>query len=411
MSFGMKIDLYNYDSKLKGNINRLMSEKSISDDNKQAVQKFIAELSVQSISKGRIAKIVSCMNKILQLAGTGFDLLSANKDQLKDVVRKVEEGKIRDGRNCSEAYKSDMRCIIKQFYKVVQPDESGDCPSKARWIKTLRDRTQSKVPEPLTKEDIDKLLNNAQNDRTRCMIQILWESGIRVGELLGMRIKDVEFVENGVKISVDGKTGFRKILLIESERYIKTWLSNHPYRNERNAPLWVKVKQRSSKGAEANRIGYGSFRVLLQKIAIRAGVRTYMKNGYTQSEIHPHIFRHSAASRLATKMTEATMKKYFGWTMSSDMPATYIHLNGDAIDNEIMRVNGIIPKEEKEEITECPRCYRQNKNADFCSRCAMPLSFDAARKQEELRENTHKFAETLMECGMTEKEFLNQIKT
>ena len=60
------------------------------------------------------------------------------------------------------------------------------------------------------------------------------DTGARPHELLNLRIKDVEFVEEGgsryAKIVVDGKTGERSLALIDSIPYVTQWISNHPPR-------------------------------------------------------------------------------------------------------------------------------------------------------------------------------------
>ena len=87
---------------------------------------------------------------------------------------------------------------------------------------------------------------------------------------------------------------------------------------------------------------YRSFYVTIRKMALKAGIR---------KRVFPHLFRHSRATFLASRMTEAQMKEYFGWTQSSDMAATYVHLSGRDVDDTLLKINHI-DRVEKQESTE-----------------------------------------------------------
>ena len=71
----------------------------------------------------------------------------------------------------------------------------------------------------------------------------------RPNEILNLKIKDIIFKTSNkflyAEVLVNGKTGSRHILLIQSIPYIKGWLSNHPSRNNPNAPLFVSLGKRS----------------------------------------------------------------------------------------------------------------------------------------------------------------------
>ena len=55
-------------------------------------------------------------------------------------------------------------------------------------------KERKKLPrEMLTIEEVKKLAKHTNNLRDRCFILILYESGARIGELLNLKIKDIEF--------------------------------------------------------------------------------------------------------------------------------------------------------------------------------------------------------------------------
>jgi site-specific recombinase XerD len=58
-------------------------------------------------------------------------------------------------------------------------------------------------------------------------------------------------------------------------------------------------------------------------------------------QVYPHLFRHSRATHLADKLTEAQMKILFGWAGNSDVPSVYVHLSGRDVEEALLRIYGI----------------------------------------------------------------------
>jgi len=113
---------------------------------------------------------------------------------------------------------------------------------------------------------------------------------------------------------VDGKNGMRRVRIIMSAPALSEWLRNHPVRHDPASPLWILTGNTN----HGNPLTYAATVKLLRQTAKRARVR---------KAVNPHMFRHSRASHLATKLTEAQMKQYLGWTPGSDMAAVYVHLS------------------------------------------------------------------------------------
>ncbi|MGC1119806.1 MAG: zinc ribbon domain-containing protein [Candidatus Methanofastidiosia archaeon] len=72
------------------------------------------------------------------------------------------------------------------------------------------------------------------------------------------------------------------------------------------------------------------------------------------------------------------MNVYFGWVQGSDMPATYVHLSGRDVDDKILQIHGLKPRDKggKEELKpqECPRCkYINSPLSRYCGRCGTVL--------------------------------------
>lgn len=96
----------------------------------------------------------------------------------------------------------------------------------------------------LTESDRIRLLYACgENARDRALIDYFYDSGTRPGEILNLQIKYVKFDQHGVILQVDGKTGTRKVRLVETIANLSAWLNVHPFRDNPNAPLWINLKK------------------------------------------------------------------------------------------------------------------------------------------------------------------------
>ena len=57
-------------------------------------------------------------------------------------------------------------------------------------------KVPKKLPVVLSKEEISKLINSIENKRHRLMIKLMYSAGLRVSELVNLKIKDLEFDSN-----------------------------------------------------------------------------------------------------------------------------------------------------------------------------------------------------------------------
>jgi integrase/recombinase XerD len=107
------------------------------------------------------------------------------------------------------------------------------------------------------------------------------------------------------------------------------------------------------------------------------------EQGY-KKRVYPHLFRHSAATRLAKHLTDSEMKAFLGWTQGSSMAATYVHLAGEDTDPAVFRMYGIkTPELTKSElaVSRCPRCKELNPEKSFyCGKCGLPLTENEAAR-------------------------------
>jgi integrase len=273
-------------------------------------------------------------------------------------------------------------------------------------MKAKRNNNHKILPEHLLIEDeAKKLAEICQNQRDRALILVLYETGCRVGEILTLKVGDVQFDTHGAIMIVKGKTGPRRARVIFSPKALSEWLNHHPSRLSPESPLWTSFESANS----TRPLEYCAFRKMLSVTATRAGIA---------KRVNPHSFRHARASNLANVLTEAQMKEYLGWVGDSRMASTYVHLSGRNMDNALLKLNRIKTEDEvnTEEhtlrIKTCSRCQEVNfRTSGFCSRCGCPLDVRTAMLLHEEESKTDNIMDRLVEDPEFKEVLLTKLKT
>lgn len=244
------------------------------------------------------------------------------------------------------------KAFLKWLYGMEEP------PDVIRWWKPKQDR-KTLLPESLlTQNEIKEMLAKTPSIRDRCFLSVLYDSGARVGEIIPLCRESVSFTEQGAVIIISGKTGRRRLLLVNSAPILRDVLNSIP--NLPKVNLWTGQMEKQIDDSTA------------RLIAKKAGQRI-------NKDVHPHLLRHSRASHLALKMSETGMRARFGWTPGSDMTKRYIHLSGKELDNEFLEAEGVKLSEHAEEKSglvpiSCPVCKLPNDPTySYCAKCAAPL--------------------------------------
>jgi site-specific recombinase XerD len=246
-------------------------------------------------------------------------------------------------------------------------------------IKTRQPKNNLPVDAILLPEDVLKLRDAANNQRDRALVMVLWDSAIRKGELLNINIGHIQFDKYGAVVIVNGKTGKRRIRLIDSVPDLQLYINMHPLKDKSDEPLFITDRKYDG---NYRRLNEQTINNILNSLADRAGIN---------KRIFVHLLRHSRLSFLAKQgFNEMELRIYAGWTKESNMPATYLHLSGADIEMKILQKNGFIEDDtkEKQEVMkpiECPRCYTKNPvGAKYCYKCSMILDQKTAISEENL---------------------------
>ena len=176
------------------------------------------------------------------------------------------------------AIKSFFNYLIFEGYIKDSPISNIESPKQ-----------EKKLPKVLTEEEIKKLINSIDlnhdfGQRNKTIIEILYGTGIRVSELVNLKLSNIFFKENIIKVIGKGnKERFVPLGEIASNE-MKIYINN---RNR------LKIDSKSSDILFLNRYGRGLTRSMIFKIISDTSKRVGL-----DKKISPHTLRHSFATHL-----------------------------------------------------------------------------------------------------------------
>jgi integrase/recombinase XerD len=213
---------------------------------------------------------------------------------------------------------------LKSFFKyLVFEDYRADHPLAL--IETPK--IGRKLPDTLSIADIDRLiaaidLSSNEGERNRAILETLYGCGLRVSELVDLKISDLFFEEGFIKVTGKGSKQRFVPIAQTTEKYILI------YKNEIRSQLQIK------KGFEdtlfLNRRGAGLTRAMVFTIIKRLALEINL-----QKNISPHTFRHSFATHLLENGADLRSIQLMLGHESITTTEVYVHLDRKYL-NEVM---------------------------------------------------------------------------
>ena len=362
----MREYIHDYQRTLDRELHHLESDTTLQKENTELLLEFYRYNKLNGVSVPRLAKQLGTLRLVSKYVDKPY-AKSTRQDYEKFILYLMEKKR-------SSATVSTYMEILKVFHKWLS--KSQTYPECVSWMK-CNGKKSKKLPENLLiQEDVKLLLAHAKYIRDRALIAVLWESGARIGEIGGMGIKDVQFDEVGCRLTLDGKTGMRRIRIINAAPILLEWLNKHPKNNDPSCPVFINLADNY-----CQRMSHRGIMKTLKVIGKKAGLT---------KPVNPHHFRHSRATYMSQFLTESQLKEYFGWVQESKMAARYVHLSGKQVEDAILRMHGLAKEDRKEDIlknTVCPRCKQTNTvNNSHCLKCWLPLTEKAAFDSEERKQ-------------------------
>lgn len=228
------------------------------------IQKGLSQNTINSY-KHDLKKFVDA-NKTLDIKGTDFDSFLHNINTLK----------------LSPKSKQRLISSLKQFHIYLSQLSVID----HEFPKGVRIKLGSSLPRVLSINEVDSFINfydhsNFLNSRNKTILDFLYSAGTRVSELCNVELSDIDLDDNFVQLK--GKGSKYRIVPIGSllRQNLTEYLT---YRNNLKSINSFLFLSKSHKQMERTAV----FRII-KKTTSSLGL---------DSDIHPHTFRHSAATHM-----------------------------------------------------------------------------------------------------------------
>jgi len=286
--------------------------------------------------------------------------------------------------------KHDFVRILKQFLTwLIESDYTTLPEKKVRRIRVPGTDPMTKTAaQLLTPEEVQQLYKACYRSYDRAMLTMIYEGGLRIGEVAQLRWKDLTFNRNGIVVNVNFKTNVpRYVPIIAGKEYITQWRMDYPGVPEDEAPVFINYRGTLLRNEAAI--------AQLQRLGERAGIT---------KRLTPHLFRHSRITHMVQEGVPESVIKLIMWgSIHSKMLQTYAHLTGKDIDREMRRVYGLEDREEKgaKSILEphiCPHCHMiMPPAAEYCAICGESLNGDTPAGEDEIQAFVLKHGQELIE--------------
>ncbi len=215
---------------------------------------------------------------------------------------------------------------IKSFYKFLLIDEKTDKDPTALLEAPKIGR---KLPEVLSVKEIDDLINaidlsKPEGHRNKAIIETLYSCGLRVSELISLKLSDLFFDQGFIKVLGKGKkerlVPISQKAVKEIEIYINQFRNHHKIDRQYEDILFL------------NRWGRKLTRVMIFTI-----VKTLAQITGLKKNISPHTFRHSFASHLIDGGADLRAIQEMLGHESIITTEIYTHLDTDYLRDTIIR--------------------------------------------------------------------------
>ncbi len=276
---------------------------------KNLITNFLEKILIED---GLAANTISAYGNDLSLfadflASNKVSIIEADSQNIKDYFQQLYQGQLKSS--------SLMRKIsaIKNFYQFLLAENIINL-SPVAYIE--RPKSELKLPKFLTEEEVLKLLNTANNDKSEfgirlsCLLEMLYASGLRVSELVSLPVSAASSIKNNNLekndnlnyLIVSGKGGKERIapLNLSAIKILKEYLTLRQNLGQEKSKWLFVGKYRSNKDGKKNTTKKYStldqhltrqrLNQMLKELAIKASI--------DPAKVHPHVIRHSFASHL-----------------------------------------------------------------------------------------------------------------
>lgn len=211
-------------------------------------------------------------------------------EKLVDTIDKpIKEVKTEEVRKYLADYKENTKCnavtidnlrrVLSSFFAWLE-DEDYIIKSPVRRIHKVK--TPTIIKETLTDENLEKLRDTSNSVRDLVLIEMLYSTGIRVGELIKLNISDINFEDRSCKVFGKGNKQREVYFDARTKIHLKQYINT---RKDENEALFV------SRNKPHQRLSIAGIELIVRKLGVKTEI----------NKVHPHKFRRTLATMAIDK--------------------------------------------------------------------------------------------------------------
>ena len=254
--------------------NKEIREKKVvlPKDNNEALDFFIAAKKIEGCSIKSLNYYYTILVKMLDKVNVIY--FSITTEDIRTYLSDYQENS-----GVSKATIDNMRRIISSFFSWLE-NEDYIMKSPARRIRKVR--VGKIVKEIYTEENIELMRQNCKNTRDLAIIDMLYSTGMRVGELVRLNISDIDFENKECVVLGKGNKQRKVYFDAKTKIHLQQYLNS---RKDSDPALFV------SQLYPYNRLKISGVEIALRKIGEKLHI----------SKVHPHKFRRTLATKAIDK--------------------------------------------------------------------------------------------------------------
>ena len=233
-----------------------------------------------------------CINRFLKW--TDIDLGKISKKDVREFLEHLSEKGLSG--NSMNTYHMAIRFLFKSVL------------NKKMWIDIKYSKVPEKLPLVLSKEEVKRLFEAIGSEKHRLIIELMYSAGLRVSELLNLRVCDLNLDKNYGFVRC-GKGGKDRIFILSNK--LKPKIIDLIYNNKLIDENYLFNSNREKKYSPR------SIQMILKKASQKAGIG---------KKIHPHTLRHSFATHLIENGYSVSEIQGLLGHKSPETTMIYVHL-------------------------------------------------------------------------------------
>jgi integrase/recombinase XerD len=251
---------------LKNLVDNTVKQKDIS--NLEYLKLFLAAKRIEGCSERTLQYYRVTVERLLQHVLTPIRKIAT--DEIREYL--VEYQRVN---NCSKVTVDNVRRNISSFFSWLE-EEDYILKSPMRRIHKIK--TKQQVKDIISDEAIERLRDHCKCNRDLAMIDLLYSTGIRVGELVNLNISDINFEERECVVFGKGDKERKVYFDAKAKLHLQDYLKK---RTDSNQALFVTLD------APFDRLRISGVEIRIRELGRSVNLE----------KIHPHKFRRTMATR------------------------------------------------------------------------------------------------------------------